>query len=170
MAKGDSCISDDPLEWAMALKWSYKVLYSTQLQKKNKSWSDGYLNYVVSLKKAVLLDESGRTLDVLQPVNAGDLQVGGELVMERHVVTVDEGPIDLPFQTTGKVIVTPYDGASEPECVNQTPAPSITTGAMFAILYSKDKSKKAKKWLDGYVVVGSDANILVRLNLIHLRN
>jgi hypothetical protein len=128
------------------------------------------LNYIVGLKKAVLLDESGRTLDVFQPVNAGDLQVGGELVMERHVVTVDEGPIDLPFQTTGKAMVdsvTPDDDASEPECSLQHPAASITTGAMFAILYSKDKSKKTKKWFDGYVAVGSDPKILVRLYLMY---
>ena len=151
----------------MALKWTFKIRYSSQLLKKNKSWTDGYMYYIVGLKKAVLLDESGKTLDVLQPVNAGDLQVGGELLMERYVVTVDEGPFEAPLEKLFKKavdVMAPADDAFEPECDLHVSGSSSTTDSMFAILYSKDKTKKTKKWLDGYVAVGSATNIIVSLD------
>lgn len=129
------------------IKWWYRVLYSAQLQKKSKAWIDGYMYYIVSLKKAVLLDQKGRLLDSYQPVNAGDLQGDRELLMESFVVTVDGDPIDEPaFQKDIK------EAEVSTECTDAVAAPiGHAPSCYHAILYTKDKRKKNKSWCDGHL-------------------
>lgn len=146
----------------MGLKWWYRVLYSSQLGKKNKSWADGYVYFVVALRRVVLLDEAGRTLDSGSDVLAGDLQVGGELKLQNHLVSVDEGPIPEPLHFASS---RPSHAASLPrqeDCGVAAEAPSrdpqrLAAKRIFAILYTKDKQRKTKRWLDGYVLLAPNA-------------
>jgi len=112
------------------------------MQKKHKTWKDGFLLYLVASRKAVLLDASGKTLESLQPVNAGDLQGGRELMMESFVVVVDGDPIEEPnFQ-------------KETDLKDETaPAAQETgkTSTLNLIMYSVDRHKKTKVWKDGYM-------------------
>lgn len=129
------------------IKWWYRVLYSSQLQKKRKSWSDGYMYYLVASKKAVLLDDGGRSLETHQPVDAGDLQGSRELLMTSYVVTVDGDPIAEPvFEDTKQEA----PEALAPEALAVSSSTAVGS-VLNAILYTKDKLKKLKSWSDGYL-------------------
>lgn len=128
-----------------SIRWWYRALYSTQLQKKNKSWTDGYIYYIVASKKAVLLDEHGKFLQSIQPVNAGDLQDQRSLTMESYAVTVDGSPIEEPkfhqceqIESKAKILPSQLCEAEHVSFIRRT-------------LYTKDKVKKAKSWHDGYM-------------------
>lgn len=124
------------------------MLYSNQLQKKTKSWTDGYLYYLVARKKAVLLDETGKVLDSVQPANAGDLQGDRELKMESYVVTVDGDPIDEPKG---------FNKPALPEVETSiNSVPKSATSRLYAILYTRDKAKKAKTWHDGHLALNGN--------------
>lgn len=131
------------------IKWWYRALYSKQIQKKNKTWTDGYIYYLVAIKKAVLLDEHGRVLESLQPVNAGDLQGDRELIMESCVAMVDGDPIPEPGFNERPSLKP--DAVEEVEEVAVKAAPITNSIIFHALLYTKDKQKKAKKWHDGHI-------------------
>lgn len=127
------------------------MLHTNQMQKKHKTWKDGFLFYLVASRKAVLVDENGKTLESLQPVNAGDLQGGRELVMESFVVVVDGDPIEEPtFQR---------ETNSKEETA---PAPKETdkTSHLNLIMYSLDRNKKNKVWKDGYMSYDAASQIV----------
>jgi hypothetical protein len=141
------------------IKWWYRVLYSAQLQKKSKSWIDGYLYYLVAPKKAVLLDQNGKLLDFFQPVNAGDLQGHRELLMESFVVTIDGDPIDAPaFQKDTK------ETEVSSACITAVAAPiGHAPSCYHAILYTKDKVKKNKSWCDGHLSYDPTTKIVLSI-------
>lgn len=130
------------------IRWWYRVLYSTQLTKKNKSWSDGYVSYIASCKKAFLIDEHGKCLESYQPVNAGDLQDGGSFSMESYCIYVDGERISEPtFEEQKKETIFASITRSVDEIVDKAGHVQLIR----RLLYTKDKVKKNKTWHDGHL-------------------
>ncbi|KAG0378301.1 hypothetical protein BGX24_004221 [Mortierella sp. AD032] len=63
----------------------FTCLYTSQKQKKAKTWHDGHLKYFFNNSKVVLYDEKMNVLD-----RGSALAVGDDLDMDKHLVTVED--------------------------------------------------------------------------------
>ncbi|OUM59279.1 hypothetical protein PIROE2DRAFT_15223 [Piromyces sp. E2] len=63
----------------------YEVLYSNQINKKNKSWKDGFMTYFPKGSKAYLYDESNKHIDSSYGIRIGP-ELDEEMKFDKYVV------------------------------------------------------------------------------------
>ncbi|KAG0078634.1 hypothetical protein BGZ90_004757 [Linnemannia elongata] len=90
----------------------FTCLYTSQKQKKAKTWHDGHLKYFHNNSKVVLYDEKYNALD--SKFHRGTaLAVGDDMDMEKHLVTVEDLTVEYatnsgdPGTSTKPVAATP---------------------------------------------------------------
>jgi len=135
--------------------WSFRVLHaplSSHVNPRTAKFQDGIIEYDPEIRKAILRDAlDHKQLDWLQPVNAGQLVPDCIFELEHSLIKVVSGPIvnGAPVQEENKSNVAVLK--------NQTEA---TASSIFAIIYTKDKVKKSKAWIDGYSVFDHSGDLV----------
>lgn len=126
----------------------YDILYTRDLVKKTKTWHDGVMKYHPSLNLAEFHDSTGTLLmkKTMQEVKEGGVVEGAGIVSEICALrngkenSYDNNDKEQSLQDKPDI----YNLVSKSQ--NNNISSSVLS---YSILYTTDKHKKAKKWLDG---------------------
>lgn len=137
--------------------WCFTVQYTYDFTKKAKTFHDGKLKYFPASKKATVFDMVGAIVDELEPASACGLVPDGELKLTRTMVHV-MSPMSLDDNIPLTPTVIEQKELSIQDNNNTQLTPSSTaagslmpTRLQHEILFTADKTKKAKTWQDGWM-------------------
>lgn len=134
--------------------WTYAVQYALNTAKKHKSFNDGVLKYYPGPRRAVLMDAQEVVIEELLPVMAGGLFPGGQIDLEKHIVIVGDSLAETKKASAPKRMVptsAPLKRHIRSGAIPVHSMPDPPLGDCHELLYTTDKVKKIKKWIDGKV-------------------
>lgn len=134
----------------------YDILFTRDLQKKTKTWQDGLLKYHAKLKLAEFYDAAGVLMmkKVMEEVKEGGVVEGAGIAIEICALRgggeanqdeKENEPSDAPIPQNHPTTFEKHSNTSEKQSIIAQNQSIIA----YNILYTTDKHKKAKKWLDG---------------------
>ncbi|KAI9137551.1 AAA domain-containing protein [Paraphysoderma sedebokerense] len=168
----------------------FVVLYTSQKHKKAKTWSDGTLKFLKQNSKGILLDERNNRVDS-GFVSEESLRCGNEIEFDRHLIQIESNgkyeersndcavaATEIPKPIVRRFML-PKKSAFKPPISGEKcavmPAVSRTNTnelksdrrlakTKFTVLYTHQKQKKAKTWLDGFAVYIQNESKMVLYN------
>lgn len=134
--------------------WCYSVQYALNTVKKHKTFNDGILKYYPGPRKAVLMNSQEEVIEELMPVMAGGLFPGGQIDLEQHIVIVGDSLTETKKESAPKRPAqtnAPLKRHIRSTTIPIHSIPNTPQGDCHELLYTTDKVKKIKKWIDGKV-------------------
>ena len=157
----DIYATDSRFGGRMTISWSYAVLYKPSTAGPQKALQDGTLTYYPASQKAELFNEEGESIDCLQPATATMLFEGGQFHLENYFVQIDSDKTNVDDHPKHKT-KTATDN-SKPLVIK----PSVTVEESFhECMCTRDKNKKGKIWIDGWMHILAGYSNLVKFYII----
>jgi hypothetical protein len=134
----------------------YDILYTRDLSKKTKTWHDGLMKYHAKLKLAEFHDSTGILIlkKTMDEVKEGGVVEGAAVVIEicslRSDDMKDQSKTVLNTEKVkeSEIIKADHNNLYCKSHDNLTDK-AKDNNLIYSILYTADKHKKAKKWVDG---------------------
>ena len=143
----------------------YDILYTRDLSKKTKKWHDGVMKYHPKLRLAEFHDATGTLMmkKTMEEVKEGNVVEGAGVVIEicalrsggdalkedsEDVVNMISDAVADVTDSSEAVTKASHSQNSKTKNTNTT-FKTKDANITYGILYTTDKHKKAKKWLDG---------------------
>ena len=128
----------------------YDILYTRDISKKTKTWHDGVMKYHARLKLAEFYDGGGVLVmkKTMEEVKEGMVVEGAGIVIE--ICALRSGTEVISHDDSKENVEgTQSQATKTSKSQNNATKTTETVMIAYSILYTTDKHKKAKKWLDG---------------------